>query len=354
MIVKMKKLANYLSLMAIVAIFTFAACNKESKTDEQTAQTAAVDEFDLLLKHVEANGDYINSADVPNLIDATKVKELLGGNILIVDIRTAKDFAAGHIEGAVNAKLEELVDFAYENAFTDFEKVVMVCYSGQTASYGTAVLRLLGYDNVVAMKRGMSAWNPKTASNWNDNSSNKYASVLETNANPKNAAGKYPVIKTGKTDGAEILEARAREVLAAGFKGVSVKVDKLMEDPAAFYIVNYWPANLYIKGHIPGSVQYTPKQAFARTADLNTLPTDKPVLVYCFSGQTAAFVAAYLNILGYDAKSLSYGAASFMNTVMGQDEEIGHDWNKKQINNFKIIQSEYVETTETAQQSGGC
>ena len=35
--------------------------------------------------------------------------------------------------------------------------------------------------------------------------------------------------------------------------------------------------------------------------------TDKPVVVYCYTGQTSAHMAAYLRVLGYDAKSLLFG-----------------------------------------------
>ena len=40
---------------------------------------------------------------------------------------------------------------------------------------------------------------------------------------------------------------------------------------------------------------------------LDTLPTDKPIVVYCWTGQTSAQVTPYLRILGYDAYSMLYG-----------------------------------------------
>ena len=43
------------------------------------------------------------------------------------------------------------------------------------------------------------------------------------------------------------------------------------------------------------------------TSHLNTLPTDKSVVVYCYTGQTSAHVAGYLRVLGYDAKSMLFG-----------------------------------------------
>ncbi len=40
---------------------------------------------------------------------------------------------------------------------------------------------------------------------------------------------------------------------------------------------------------------------------LQNLPTDKTIVVYCWTGQTSAQVVAYLRMLGYDAVSMYYG-----------------------------------------------
>jgi rhodanese-related sulfurtransferase len=54
------------------------------------------------------------------------------------------------------------------------------------------------------------------------------------------------------------------------------------------------------------------------STNLKTLPTDKSIVVYCYTGQTSASTAFILRTLGYDAKSLSYGAnAMFYDTMPG-------------------------------------
>jgi rhodanese-related sulfurtransferase len=55
-------------------------------------------------------------------------------------------------------------------------------------------------------------------------------------------------------------------------------------------------------------MQYTPKERIKTTVVLNTLPTDKTIVVYFWTGQTSAFLTAYLWLLGYDVKSLLFGA----------------------------------------------
>ncbi|HRY98386.1 MAG TPA: response regulator, partial [Bacteroidales bacterium] len=69
-------------------------------------------------------------------------------------------------------------------------------------------------------------------------------------------------------------------------------------------------------------------------ADLKTLPTDKPVVVYCYTGQTSAFMAAYLRLLGYDAKSLLFGGNGMIYdnmaaaglTTWKPDQIMGYDY----------------------------
>ena len=153
-----------------------------------------------------------------------------------------------------------------------------------------------------------------------------------------NAAGDYPVLSTGKTDPKEILIERAKFALSNPFKTKLVKAEDLFVNGDQFYIMNYWPAAKYDVGHIPGAIQYTPKESLASTAFLNTLPTDKPVVTYCFTGQHAAFVTAYLTILGYDAKSLGFGSNGFMHNILKENE--WHAFGAKAIHDYEYVEED--------------
>lgn len=100
------------------------------------------------------------SSENRNLLDARTLDQLISTNsddLYILDIRNKEDFDAGHIQGANNTwwfdvgeKLEELpVD----------KRIVVVCYSGQSAGQVVGVLRVLGFD-AVALTGGMNnGWN---------------------------------------------------------------------------------------------------------------------------------------------------------------------------------------------------
>jgi len=68
--------------------------------------------------------------------------------------------------------------------------------------------------------------------------------------------------------------------------------------------------------------------------DLKTLPTNKPIVAYCYTGQNSSFLAAYLRLLGYDVKSLLFGvnglaydnmAAAGM-TIFDDTQIMGYDY----------------------------
>ena len=65
-------------------------------------------------------------------------------NICVLDIRSAEDYAAGHIQGAINVPYGMDIAEALDKIPDDVE-VLVYCYSGQTASQTTAALRVKGY-----------------------------------------------------------------------------------------------------------------------------------------------------------------------------------------------------------------
>ena len=353
----MKKLNLFLLVLLVPALVLWTSCGEDTENTDGATDTTEVVEANhtqLLLDKIVENGDFINTKKVPTMITAADVHANLENNFLVLDIRKAKDYADGHIAESINLKLSDLIDYFDGNETSEFEKIVLACYSGQTASYAASALQMLGYDNVYAMKWGMCSWNDKFAGKWLDNKSDNYADQLEVAANEKAVAGNLPTFECMHTDGAEILLARVNKIFTDGFPSVLIKAEDVFTNPADYYIVNYWPENAYIVGHIPGAVRYQPKTSLGKDGDLLTLPTDKKIVVYCYTGQHSAFVTAYLRILGYDAYSLKYGANSFMNTMMKDNEDLGHAFTKEAINKFEFETSEYEAEEGAVEEEGGC
>jgi len=324
----MKKAIIY-STVIIINVFIFSGCsnNKITEINELTDTVNKItDETEALLTFFEQTGNFINQREIPTMVKVDNVFDNLNTYHLI-DLRNHDDYTEGHIDGAVNVEWGNLFNYMKnENCASRYKKIVFICYSNHMASYATMMFRLLGYDNVYSMNWGMSSCDFNTMnSKWGKAISNKYANQLETTENPKGDKNPYPKINTGKSLAYDILETRVQELLINHkFK---IRADNVFEDPGKYYIICYWPEEDYKKGHIPGSIQYTPKESLTRDTYLATLPTNKPIVVYDYTGQHAAFIAAYLQILGYDAYALGFGANSFMHDKL-ISSGIGHAFNK--------------------------
>jgi rhodanese-related sulfurtransferase len=294
-----------------------------------------VDESLVLAEYLESADSPIDVAAIAKYITAGDVQALnatLGA--YIIDIRSAEDFGKGHIAGAVNVPATDVIAHLDGMDVSGYEKVVVACYTGQTAAFVASLARLAGH-NAFSLKWGMSSWNATTAGPLQSNSKNTYVSQLETTDNPKAEAGDLPILETGHATGAEILDARISEVNTSGFDGVKITAETVIGAPENYYIINYWPIADYNLGHLPGAIQYTPNDDLLSTSFLNTLPTDKTIVVYCYTGQTSAFMAAYLKVLGYDAKSLLFGVNG-MATDWAAENGLTH-WSNDYISGYELV-----------------
>jgi rhodanese-related sulfurtransferase len=97
-------------------------------------------------------------------------------NPMILDMRSADDYALGHLPGAINVAAKDLFKADMLAMLPADQQIVAYCYSGQTASQATAALRLLGYD-AYNMQFGMPSWaivEGVSTGVWDDGKSGNY------------------------------------------------------------------------------------------------------------------------------------------------------------------------------------
>jgi rhodanese-related sulfurtransferase len=337
----------------LISILVFAGCKgkkTENLTDNKQASAQSVkpaaditigNETALLLKDLKENGDYVNSKAYPSLIKASIVNESLGKNILIVDIRSAKQFSGGHIKGAVNKKFEDLPTY-FETGIKpfQFDKIIIVSDDGQISSYTTCLLRLMGYGNVYSMRWGMSAWNDSYAKEgWLKGISGKYETKLENTVNERPSSLKMPDLSTGLTSGPEIGTARFKKLFEEGTANVFITADEVFGNPQKYFIINLERKDKYEDGHIPGAVRYKPEGTLGYTDEMASIPSDKPVVVYCGTGHNSGFATAYLRLFGFDAHTLKYGNNGFMHDKMIKQRAL-LSWlpfGSEDVNNFEVV-----------------
>ncbi len=90
-----------------------------------------------------------------NLIDCAQLQEQRekDSSLYLLDIRKPEDYDKDHIEGAVNIPWVKVGD-ALDDLPKD-RKIIVICYSGQTAGQTVALLKILGFD-CCSLKGGMS------------------------------------------------------------------------------------------------------------------------------------------------------------------------------------------------------
>ena len=329
----MKKVVTYVFVffLATIALSSFTTVKKNT-------QCTLSSESEILANYLESKGA-IKSISEQTIISANEVKQnVKNSKYHIIDIRSESWFEYGHIKNAHNVKASDLLSyFETEISPNNFEKIVVICYSGQSASYYTSLLRIIGYNNVYSMNWGMSSWRLDFAENsWLKNIKNIFASKLETHKNAIPTASTFPTLASTKTDPKEILRERLLKAFATPYREHIIKSTEVFENPNNYFTISYTNLENYKNGHIPGAINYKPTNSFTIATNLNTLPKNKKIAIYCETGQNAAKMVAYLSLLGYDIENIAYGENSFMNTILKQK-----NWNafsKKQIHMYPVIE----------------
>jgi len=273
-----------------------------------------INEFNVLVEYLEGtDGGYINNM-------GAWIKDLGAINTndyFVLDIRATADYNNEHIVGAVNSTMAGMFD-AVASAT---KPVLVVCYSGQTAAYAHVLLNLKGIEAYI-LKWGMSIFS-QAHDKWTANCSN----VLANDANWTMDASAtlpsydYPELNTGKDKDDDILDAQIDAAIAKGLQLIAGT--DVASNTAAYEIFNYWAQADYAHyGHIKDAYQLTPS-TLKSSENLGAINSDETNVIYCWTGQTSAAVSAYLTVLGYDVKSLKFGANSMI-----YDELTSSKWPK--------------------------
>jgi len=260
---------------------------------------------------IAAANDYF-SGGTKNISAADLYDNLNDGDTdndpFILSVRSADDYALGHIKGAVRMDFTTVFTADGLAQLPMDKQVVVYCYTGQNASWVTSGLRMLGYD-AYNLLFGMSGWsaNPEVYHHRFDPATvPDYPTTTEATVATETYAAPAPLADT------------MAGALDANFSGGPkyIKATDLYDnlndgdtsnDP---FVISVRSAEDYAKGHIKGAVHMDFKTMW-NAETLATIPGDRQVVVYCYTGQSSAQVSTALRVLGYDAWSMSYGLQSW-------------------------------------------
>ncbi len=334
-------------IFLFIALITTNGCIKDENTPVINFE---LDKTAKILNYFESQGDFANSEQAPSLISANQLFNSQS-EYIILDLRPADDFINGHIQNSINIstdKLYEMVDSLY--SVNQSKQIIIVSKNGQSSAYFVCLLRLAGFQNTFSLKYGMAYWNINFAEDWLQYLKDE-EDISSTNENyPKSALSPLPLINfpSSLNGGRELAEYRIKQIISQGFiSGVNYETQYDFLLNPTFIKICYGQERLYImpplqdgKGHSFGTMWYRdiPTFDFRSIKNLQTLPANSQIIIYSADGQLSACMTAYLTVLGYNVKTLLFGANQLFYTRMISDPVLSGDTFKpEEINNFPYV-----------------
>lgn len=207
----------------------------------------------VLLLPLVANADISNmdGVELQKIVNDAKAKD----KVLVVDVRSNDEYNAGHIKHAINIPFADIE--ADPNIFADYKDfpIILYCKTGKTSGKAAKILDDNGYKNIT-----------------NAQGVKKFDYELFT------------------------------------YKNITAKMFLDMIDSNEYTIVDARRAEDYSEGHIEGAIS-APLETLEENID--NIPKDKPVCVYCYSGSRSNAVSKKLNELGYEVYNVIEGTKEY-------------------------------------------
>jgi rhodanese-related sulfurtransferase len=187
---KMKYWLPVISLFVVVNMVLITGCI------QTTVQTTPTPSTTLTATTTTSSVPTIDAPDAYNLIQ----RNINNPDFVILDVRTADEFNAGHIAGAINIDYTS-AQFTADVSLLDKSKQYLVyCATGVRGAAATQIMVGLGFSNVENMAGGITAWiqdgfpttapaitTPSTTSTQSGNELQLQASVNTTTLTPGEA-----------------------------------------------------------------------------------------------------------------------------------------------------------------------
>jgi rhodanese-related sulfurtransferase len=123
----------------VTTTYDYPELNNTTSSDEDNIVAAAV---------ATVTEKYILAADLAAAVAEDR-------DMTIISVRSADIYAVGHIPGAINIAMDDLLDNL--DQIDPDAPIYLYCYTGHNAGQAVAVLNMLGYD-AYSVKYGMCSW----------------------------------------------------------------------------------------------------------------------------------------------------------------------------------------------------
>ena len=244
----------------------------------------------------EAYADRCAAEDGVMMLDAAGLENLLELSqsecVYFIDVRTAEEYAAGHIAGFRWFPGGQCVQRSDDVAVVKNAPIVFCCDGRARAALTASWYRQLGHRNVYALDGGITAWEQ----------------AGHTLAAGRNVGARFDG-SIGGSDGGD--DASEPELLAAARRAVPTLTPAELQSNAPDAIIFVDNSQDFARGHIPGA-RWAPRGWLEwQIADF-AADTNARIAVTCNDGRQALLAASTLRALGYaNAAALEGGMAAW-------------------------------------------
>lgn len=287
------------AMVLIAALLVGCGNNQQASAPAQAAPAAApvVQETpvrDLVTAYIQGLPNN-NSYMIPPAEFVQKAAA--GEHMLVLDIRRADDYNSGHINGSVNIPWGTPAMWEMLPRIPTEQPIYITCYTGQTAGQAVMLFNLAG----VPARSIQFGWNRGISK------VEGYEAIVGSDVGQLPAATRQiPAnVMTAYRGYYEALSAANGTPFANNIVSTDDAKRILDAQDAGVLFVSVRRAADYAAGHIPGAINVP----FGATMVdmIPSLPADKKLIVYCYTGQTSGQTVAALRLLGFDAVSLNSG-----------------------------------------------
>ena len=242
------------------------------------------------LRQAEAFADQLIAEDGVQLVDVDGLEALMRKadveNVYLIDVRTAEEYAEGHIEGFQWSPGGQAVQRTDDLVAVKNGHVVFICDGRVRACVAASWYRQMGFPNVYALDGGTTAW--------------RHAGRALT------AAAKSHEGQGGYDEG-------LHDALPATYQAAYERVERL--DPAALKsrlastpisVLFVGTSEAFSRGHVPGARWISRSWLEPQVADLAP-DHNAPVVIVCDDGLNATLAGATLQDMGYKQVSILDG-----------------------------------------------
>ncbi len=218
--------------------------------------------------------------------DATvaQFKDAIGkGGATLVDIRTPEEYNKEHIEGAILINWKKRTFRNYVLNLSQDKPILIYCRSGNRSGKAASALQALGYSNIINLNKGIKQWKiegmPLVTE---DSKANQDFQVKAKSTNNDVDAVLAKMAKGGLGNQHDVTNDDFKKALAmSGATLIDVRTQKEFDE-----------------GHIEGAKLIDWKQRSFKDL-MGKINKDKPVLIYCRSGNRSGKAASTMLAMGF-------------------------------------------------------